>query len=108
MSIYNNIVRFVKLPVAFFHACLFQSLALAQQAQIPNSNTGIFQGNSKFSSALSSINWIITGIPVVPAVFFMVYSGAKLKDQEYGPAAAAAVGSIVCGIAAYLAHTLVA
>lgn len=81
--------------------------AFAERANIPK-DTGMFKDDVKFNGALDTLNWTMMAIPAVPCIFLMVYSGVKLKDQEYGPAAASGLGSIVCGIAAFLAGTIMA
>lgn len=69
---------------------------------------GLLEGNEKANSAVSMLNWLLSGVSVIASILFLISGAARVNSGHYTAGLGSITGAVLAGIAAYLVSSFVA
>ena len=69
--------------------------------------TGILSGNTKVGDSVTFFNWLLFSASMAGAIIFGIKAARKLSDEQWFPALGPMLGSLVCGLATYIASSVI-
>ena len=69
---------------------------------------GLIENNEKAGSAISMLNWLLSGISVIASVLFLISGASRINSGHYTQGLGSITGAVLAGIAAYLVSSFIA
>lgn len=68
---------------------------------------GLLAGNTKASSAVEFLNWMIIGIGGIVCIFFLIVGANKLNNNQYMASFASITAAAIVGGSSYFAFSFI-